>query len=224
MEYIPELKARFGAEELSRMYRWHALPENWEHLDYREFLEKRRELMAQVIGEGYRTLTTEPEQEAGPEELDLSRIIVNGESAVVEFKSALRTNLHTGNKDPRIELSVLKTLAGFLNTNGGTLIIGVSDDGTPLGIGVDGFTNEDKMSLHLVNLVNSRMGPQAMTSMHAHFEDYEDNRVMVVKCGKAPKPVFVKEGDVERFYIRTGPSTTELSASQTQDYIKQRFP
>ena len=224
MEYLPEFKARFGADELSHMYRWHALPENWEHLDYRDFLEKRRELMAQVIAAGYRTLTTEPDQEAGPVELDLSRVIVNGESAAVEFKSALRTNLHTGNKDPRIELSVLKTLAGFLNTNGGTLIIGVSDDGTPLGIGVDGFTNEDKMSLHLVNLVNSRMGPQAMTSMHAHFEDYEDNRVMVVKCGKAPKPVFVKDGDIERFFIRTGPSTTELSASQTQDYIKQRFP
>jgi len=26
-----------------------------------------------------------------------------------------------------------------------------------------------------------------------------------------------------RFYIRTGPSTTELSASQTQEYIKQRY-
>lgn len=221
--YLPELKSRFGADELSRMYQWHALPENWEHLDYSEFLEKRRELIAQVIAAGYQTLTAEPVQEAGPVELDLSRVIVNGESAVVEFKSALRTNLHTGNKDPRIELSVLKTLAGFLNTNGGTLIIGVADDSTPLGIGVDGFTNEDKMSLHLVNLVNSRMGPQAMTSMHAHFEDYEDNRVMVVKCGKAPKPAFVKDGDIERFYIRTGPSTTELSASQTQDYIKQRF-
>ncbi|MBU2092116.1 MAG: ligase-associated DNA damage response DEXH box helicase [Alphaproteobacteria bacterium] len=32
----------------------------------------------------------------------------------MEFKSSLRTNLHTGTKDPRIELSVLKTLAGFL--------------------------------------------------------------------------------------------------------------
>ncbi|MDI6812204.1 MAG: DUF262 domain-containing protein [Deltaproteobacteria bacterium] len=222
-EYLPELKARFGTDELSRMYHWHALPENWEHLDYREFLEKRRELIAQVISEGYQTLTAEPEKEAGLEELDLSRVVMNGESAFLEFKSALRTNLHTGNKDPRIELSVLKTLAGFLNTNGGTLIIGVADDGTPLGIEADGFTNEDKMSLHLVNLVNSRMGPQAMTSMHAHFEDYQDNRVMVVKCGKAPKAVFVKDGDIERFYIRTGPSTTELTASQTQDYIRQRF-
>jgi hypothetical protein len=222
-EYLPEFKRRFEADELSRMYHWHALPENWEHLDYREFLEKRRELIAQVIAEGYQTLTTEPGKEAGQEELDLSRVVMNGESAYLEFKSALRTNLHTGNKDPRIELSVLKTLAGFLNTNGGTLIIGVADDGTPLGIEADGFLNEDKMSLHLVNLVNSRMGPRAMTNIHAHFEDYQDNRGMVVKCVKAPQPVFVKDGDLERFYIRTGPSTTEISASQTQDYIKQRF-
>jgi hypothetical protein len=67
------------------------------------------------------------------------------------------------------------------------------------------------------------MGIQALTSLHVHFDDHDDCRVMVVKCRKAPAPVFVKDGDTERFYIRTGPSTTELSPSQTQDYIKQRF-
>ncbi len=222
-EYLPGLKARFGADELSHMYHWHALPENWEQLDYQNFLEKRRELMAQIIAEGYRTLIVEPE-EVGAEELDLSRIVMEGESEAVEFKSALRINLHTGNKDPRIEHDILRTLAGFLNTNGGTLIIGVADDGTPVGIDIDSFPNEDKMSLHLVNIVKSKMGPQAMTYMHVHFEDYEDSRVMVANCGKAPAAVFVKDGNVERFYIRTGPSTTEFSASQTQEYLKQRFP
>ena len=62
-----------------------------------------------------------------------------------------------------------------------------------------------------------------MTTLHVHFDDHEGCRVMVVKCRRASKPVFLKDGDTERFYIRTGPSTTELSASQTQDYIKQRF-
>ena len=156
-------------------------------------------------------------------EFDLSKLVVNGESEAVEFKSTLRTNLHTGNKDPRMELSVLKTLAGFLNTNGGMLVIGVSDDGSPVGIQVDDFANEDKMSLHLVNIVKTRMGVQAMISLHAHFDDHDDCRVMVVKCHKSPTPVFLKDGDTERFFIRTGPSTTELSASQTQEYIKQRF-
>ncbi len=79
------------------------------------------------------------------------------------------------------------------------------------------------MSLHLVNIVKSRIGPHAMTGMHVHFEDLENSRAMIIKCSKSPAPVFIKDEGIERFYIRTGPSTTELSASQTQDYIKQRF-
>jgi hypothetical protein len=224
IDYLPEMKARFDQSVLDRMYRHHALPDNWEHLEYREFLEKRRELMAQVIAEGYATLiASEIEQDAGACDFDLSQVVINGESEAVELKSTMRTNLHTGTKDPRMELAVLKTLAGFLNTNGGTLIVGVSDDGSPIGIETDGFSNEDKMGLHLVNIVKGRMGIQAMTSLHAHFDDHDDCRVMVVKCRRAPSPVFVKDGETERFYIRTGPSTTELSASQTQEYVKRKF-
>lgn len=223
-DYLPDMKARFSQTELDRMYRLNALPPNWEHMDYRDFLEKRRELMSQVIAQGFATLATvNIEENLEEAALDLSGVLVNGESEAVEFKSTLRTNLHTGNKDPRMELSVLKTLAGFLNANGGMLVIGVSDDGSPTGIQADDFTNEDKMNLHLINLVKSRMGIQALTSLHAHFDDHEECRVMVVKCRKSPLPVFLKDGDTERFYIRTGPSTTELSASQTQEYIKQRF-
>lgn len=222
-DYLPGLTSRFNKGELARMCHWHALPENWEQLDYREFLEQRRELIAQVILEGYKTLAAEQVEMALELPLPIKDIIVNGESSEVEFKSTLRVNLHTGNKDPRIELAVLKTIAGFLNTNGGILTIGVSDDGAAQGIDADGFENEDKMSLHLVNLIKDRIGPTMMQSIHARFEDYDSCRVMVIECSKAKTPVFVKDGNTERFYIRTGPSTTELSASQTQEYIKQRY-
>lgn len=224
IEYLPKMKERHSQNELERMYWYHALPNNWEHLDYREFLEKRRELIAEVISKGYSTLiASETEEDTGTAVFDLPQIVTDGESEAVEFKSTLRTNLHTSNKDPRMELAVLKTLAGFLNTGGGTLIVGVSDDGGPIGIEADGFANEDKMGLHLVNIVMSRMGPHAMTSLHVHFDDHDDVRVMVLRCGKSPAAIFVKDGDTEKFYIRTGPSTSELSASQTQEYIKQRF-
>lgn len=223
-EYLPSLLARFSPDELESMYHWHALPSNWEYMDYRDFLVNRRERIAQVIAEGYSTLVTENSMGmTTSQDFDLSKIVIRGESEAVEFKSTLRTNLHTGNKDARMELSALKTLAGFLNTNGGTLIIGVADDGNPVGIQADDFGNEDKMSLHLVNIVKTRMGVHAMTNMHAHFDDHEGCRVMVVKCNKSKVPVFLKDGDIERFYIRTGPATTELSASQTQEYIKQWF-
>ena len=223
-EYLPEMKSRFSEEVLERMYRMHALPPNWEHMNYKEFLEKRRELMAQVIAEGYATLLTGVlDEETAKAKFDLSQVVMDGESEAVEFKSTLRTNLHTGNRDTRMEMSVLKTLAGFLNTNGGMLVIGVSDDGSPLGIQNDGFDNEDRMHLHLVNIVKTRMGIHALTSLHSRFDAHNNHRVMVIRCNKSSKPVFVKDENIERFYVRTGPSTTELSASQTPDYIRHRF-
>jgi len=56
-KYVPELKARFSDAELAKMYHCHALPENWEQMEYNVFLKKRREMMAQIIREGYQTLT-----------------------------------------------------------------------------------------------------------------------------------------------------------------------
>ena len=224
VDYLPGLKVRFSQTKLEMMYRRHALPSNWEHLEYPEFLEMRRELIAQVIADGYSILiNSETEEDSTETEFDLSKVVMNGESEAVEFKSTLRINLHTGNPDSRMELAVLKTLAGFLNTHGGTLIVGVSDDSSPVGIHEDKFESEDKMGLHLVNIVKTRIGISAMTRVHFHFEDHDECRVMVVKCQKALTPVYVKVDGIEHFYIRTGPSTTELSPSQTQEYIKQRF-
>ena len=223
-EYLSKIQDRFYQTDIEKMYHLHALPPDWENLEYKEFLEKRRELIAKVIAEGYSTLITgEADGKDETDELDLNSIISNGESDAVEFKSTLRTNLHTNKKDRRIEQAILKTLAGFLNTNGGTLVIGISDDGNPIGIKVDDFLNEDKMNLHLINIIKSNLGVNALTNIHVHFDYYNSCRVMIAKCRKSTTPVFLKDDIVERFYIRTGPSTTELSASQTQEYIKQRF-
>src|SRR5438034_7408217 len=98
------------------------------------------------------------------------------------------------------------------------------DDGSPVGVPeADQFTNEDKMGLHLVNLVTSRIGATYMMYVHPRFEDLETQRVMAVECWRANSPVFVKDGSVERFFIRAGASTAELPASQAQEYIKLHF-
>lgn len=148
-----------------------------------------------------------------------------GENETTEYKSTLRVNLHTGQKDGRIEVAVLKTLAGFLNREGGTLYIGVSDDGTPIGIEADKFPSEDKMSLHLINLVKSRMDPVAIVNvnMRIAFESHQGNRIMKVICDPSPSPIYVKDGQTEHFFVRMGPSTNELPVSQIQEFIKHRF-
>ena len=153
----------------------------------------------------------------------LQEIIQKGESETVEFKSSLRMNLHINEKDPRLEHSVIKTLAGFLNRDGGTLFIGVADDGTSLGIEIDKFKSEDKMTLHLVQLIKSRMGHTAVTMIHIDYGTYQDHRIMRVVCDPSPSPIYVKDGNEEHFYVRMGPSTDKLPTSEIQDYIKHHF-
>ena len=152
---------------------------------------------------------------------DLAATIAAGESDQVEFKSSLRTNLRTREKDPKMEAAVIKTIAGFLNTRGGMLIVGVRDDGSPIGIDVDGFANEDKMNLHLTNLVNNKIGKHAWSSISAWFDNYQSARVLVVRCEKSATPVYVKEG--ETFYIRTGNATNALSVREGHEYISANF-
>lgn len=223
-EYVPRMLTRYGQSHLKQMYYWHALPEGWETMDYREFLERRRELMANVVRDAARTLSPHHrEYEVGDEELDLETIVVGGEQEGTEFKSTLRINLHTNQPDPRIEHACLKTIAAFMNSAGGTLVIGVADDGTPVGIQEDGFANEDKMHLHLVNLIRDRLSSAAMANFHSRFEDYKWKRVFVVECSTSSQPVYVKEGNTERFFVRTGPATVELSMSQAEQYRRERF-
>lgn len=222
-DYAPDYKAKFSASDLERMYYWHALPEDWEKMRYNDFLVRRRELMSQVIGAAAELLKPGVRPEAEPPSPSLEEIVLNGETTEVEFKSTLRINMHTGQPDPRIELSCLKTIAGFLNTRGGKLIVGVADDGSPVGIREDSFPNEDKMSLYLVNLVNGRIGSEYMMYVHPRFEDYQGKRVMAVECWPSKSPIYVKEGPVEHFYIRAGTSTSELTASQSHAFINQHF-
>jgi hypothetical protein len=221
-EYLPILVKRLTPEERVRQYRWHALPDGWEDMEYKHFLSLRRERVARFIGEAFRKLSGAPAS-AGPARVDIEDLVRAGEGDRVEFKSTLRTNRHTGQADPKMELACLKTIAGFLNSQGGTLVVGVSDDGETVGISEDGFPSEDKMNLHLVHLVRDRIGAHQMMYVHPRFEDRDEERVLVVECWKSNSAVFVKDGAVERFYVRTGAATTELSASQTQEYIRRRF-
>lgn len=55
-KYLPKYVQRFSKSEIKKMYYWHALPENWEEMSYKDFLIERRLKMAQVIREGFETL------------------------------------------------------------------------------------------------------------------------------------------------------------------------
>lgn len=157
------------------------------------------------------------------EQIATAELIRRGESDHVEFKSTLRWNLHTEKKDPAIENAVLKTLAAFMNSSGGTLIVGASDDGQVLGLEKDQFGNKDKMLLFLTQLVNDRISPLHPKFLHPTVEQLEGGQVLRIDCQPATLPAYVRGSSLEHFYIRTGPSTIDLRLSKLYDYIRGRF-
>ena len=151
------------------------------------------------------------------------------ESKTLEFKSSLRWSLKEDRKDDKhVTHAVLKTIAAFLNTEGGDLLIGVADDGTVLGIEHDRLENDDKFMRHLAQVVRNGLGVSASTCIDPRTQVVEGKTVCLVSCQRSPEPVYLRwkglqklpEGD---FYVRSGPSTVRLGVGAAEKYVATRF-
>jgi CheY-like chemotaxis protein len=152
----------------------------------------------------------------------IKSLIKLGESNRIEFKSTLRWNLKTDRSEKVIDKAWLKSVAAFLNSDGGVLLVGVTDNGDIMGIEADNFDNEDKYLLHVNNRIQQHIGLE-----HAGFIGYQlvpvDNqKVLLVECQPSPSPVFLKISNDEEFYIRVGPGSRRLSTSEVVAYVTNR--
>lgn len=135
LQYWPAMRSRIDEGKLKRQIYWHALPVGWEQLDYPTFLERRRQLIARVVRDGFSRLREDAA--AVDPTTNVGDLIEVGESQTVEFKSTARWNTRAGQCDKKMEHVIVKTVCGFLNAEGGTLLIGVDDDGTVIGLAED---------------------------------------------------------------------------------------
>jgi len=156
-------------------------------------------------------------------------LIKAGESKTLEFKSTLRWNLKEDKQDDKfVTHAVLKTIAAFLNTEGGDLLIGVADDRTIVGIEKDKLDDDDKFMRHLAQVVRNGLGDRASTCIDPKTQVVDGKVVCIVSCQRSPEPVFLKwkglesapEGD---FWVRSGPGTVKLAPESAQKYIQTRF-
>lgn len=160
---------------------------------------------------------------------DAEELIKRGESKTLEFKSTLRWSLKEDRRDDKgVTHAALKTIAAFLNTEGGDLLLGVADDGSIVGIERDRLENDDKFMRHLAQVVRNGMGDRAGTCIDPKTQIVQGKTVCVVSCQRSPEPVFLKwrglettpEGD---FFVRNGPGTIKLPSDSAKDYIRTRF-
>ena len=151
---------------------------------------------------------------------DVSSIVGSSESETVEFKSSLRWDYRQEKNNPDVTYACLKTICAFLNSKGGTLIIGISDDKRALGIEKDKLSNDDKFIRFLFDKVETSMGTDVGANIRAEIVGFKSKSVCLVNCSRSKQPVYLKTKRTdEKFFIRTGSATKSLKPSELERYL-----
>lgn len=120
---------------------------------------------------------------------------------------------------------VHRTIAAFLNSNGGDLLVGVKDDGETVGANFEvqkpQQNKRDTFLLHFKNKFKNRIGEQYCPNVAYGFVDICDTSVFRVTCQPSDIEVFV---DGKVFYVRTNPATDAIEGPTLLEYVKLRFP
>jgi len=148
-----------------------------------------------------------------------------GEGNMIEFKRSLDWDFGKNARDPKPQLAVLKSIAGFLNSQGGMLLIGVRDNGSVEGIEADlrHFNgSRDKFSLHFRGILTEKIGLEFARYIKDRSEDVEGKTVWVVEVDSGPMEAFVKWENSARFFIREGPRSLDLNPKETVQYIRAK--
>ncbi|ATG90896.1 helix-turn-helix domain-containing protein [Methylomonas koyamae] len=159
---------------------------------------------------------------------DLPTIIRQGEGPLLEFKSTLRWDLQEQRVNRSLESVVLKTLAGFFNSHvGGTLLIGVADNGEIVGLEQDFQTlkksDQDGFEQTLITAIAENLGADLCRFVHILFHRIDNKDVCRVIVSPALRPVFLNIANTPKFFVRTGGGTRDLNIQEALDYVAGRW-
>jgi hypothetical protein len=221
-KYIPEIVEKRGVDALVAQG-IPTDPELWRVENFRAFLEYRRAELARMVNNFLDGIVKEGSRGT----TDVAGLIAEGEGPLVEFKETARFNSRTSVPDKVLEAVVVKTVAGFLNAHGGTLVIGVDDSGTTVGLDHDIETlskkNVDGYELFLRNLLNGAIGADLCTRIGVEFPTVDGTQLCALRVPNAPRPVWINVGNDKVLYVRSGNSTQPLDSEQAHRYVTSHW-
>jgi type I restriction enzyme R subunit len=146
----------------------------------------------------------------------------------VELKSTARWDLREGQPSKSMEDAVVKTVAGFLNADGGTLLIGVGPDQSVIGLdhdyprvkppNGDGFVN--CLTTHLINA----LGHAPVTRCRPRVVVHEGHEICRLDVARSSRPVWAKTSRSDRvFFVRMNNSTRELPEGERDAYVADHW-
>jgi hypothetical protein len=160
-------------------------------------------------------------------EKNLHALIRQGEDENLEFKSSFRYDYRQQKVNKTLESVIAKTLAGFMNTRGGSLLIGVADDGNILGLEKDYQTlnrkDSDGYTQLIMTVIAEKMGTPACKLVRILFHVHEGKEVCRLIVLPSPVPVYVRDEGQARFYVRTASGTREMDVQEAMVFIRSRW-
>ena len=219
-EYLPTVEERYPGALKSQFIPMDT--QLWRLDRYRDFLKARRELIASSLNRYLEGLISEVE----PIRIrPVSDLINMGEGSSLEFKSSLQWDVVQQKQNASLRDAVLKAIVAFLNSEGGTLLIGVEDSGQIFGLERDlrilgGST--DRFLQLLNSLVADRIGAEYTPYVTARMDAVDGKRVCVIDTSRSLEPAFMSGPKGSEFYVRIGNITRALDPEETHDYLGNR--
>jgi len=162
-----------------------------------------------------------------PETKPANELIAAGEGQFVEFKSSILWDYRQEMTNKNLSVPIIKNCAAFMNTAGGTLLVGINDDGHILGLdadyGVMRKPNPDGFELIFNNAFSKMIGAEFRQFVQLSFPEIEEKTICLIAVQPSTGPVYFRYQDKEEFYIRAGNASQPLSVSKATAYIQDRF-
>lgn len=150
-------------------------------------------------------------------------LVGQGEGPKLEYKETLAVDAETGDKHQGVLHSALKTIAAFLNTDGGSLLIGVSDTGEIKGLEKDyekcKKKNADSLELKLRDLIKDRFQPHPLGNISVEFAEFDGKAVCKVQVTQSDEIIHLDKGDV---FVRDGNKTLKLEGPELTRWVQKR--
>ena len=146
----------------------------------------------------------------------------------LEFKSTFRWDTRQNTVNKVLEKSAMKTIAAFLNSQGGHLVMGVGDNKIIVGLAADYGSlikkDADGFENHFTQVFRNMIGAEFRQFVKLNWSQADGKECCVVSVSPSHKPVYLKnDNNGEEFYVRTGNGTTALKLSEANAYIDSRW-
>lgn len=150
------------------------------------------------------------------------------ESSTVELKSSFRYDIKNKKPNPKMEKIIAKTISAFMNSEGGTLFIGVDDEGNVLGLHEDYQTlkkqNSDGFEIEFRQSIEKyTRNKVANEYLKVKFHSVDTKEICEVIISPSSRPVFVYDEGKQECYVRVGNSSKPYDLDEFYEYLKRRL-